>query len=518
MGMIVLVSVCGLILKRIWHNGQLNRLDRTDEFQQTNNQRQLSEMQKPICPLLTFQGKYEQEKVQLMPIRLASGGQELELRFGLQNGQVQGCLSGVLQLKLLTPFLRDFYQQVDGLLYLNTTFKGPLSQLTLRGEIEAKKMDFNSPRVKLLGDLHLKKAVRFKLEELEEGGTQLSLNAEEDFLLRRNEGDIQINRLNVSLPHFLFERLSVDFSAPQFDILIPQMLRSSVSLRDMKFEMYLPQTDSLTQFDKTSTTQLKKTDNGVQVKEEPKLVLSGFAKIIRALYHTDFLSIDKTFYQGGINALSGRSAVESISLFEKTPLLKKLYLDLKLQGDNEILVKTKIADLTALDLELNLDLKIKGKLISEQGDQIASRLSLSGSLDTLEGSTLTISNNPFEISHAKVLFGGSVDEDVQTSDFLFADLVATHTFRIPPTGLNNRQINFDQTLSTDLIDEEVTLSGQLKMPTQESPFQVDFDLMSQSGRSRIEILNLVLFGSYPSGANVLNSTQPATGLLLSPGA
>ena len=500
--------------KRIWLNQKTApfSMGTTSSGTSTQNQKESS----PICPQLTFQGKHRQEKVQLMPIRLESGGQELELHFGLQNGRAQGCLSGLLQLKILTPFLRDFYQQIDGLLYLNTAFKGPLNQLVLSGEIEAKRMDFDSPRVKLLGDLHLKEAVRFRLDALPQGGTQLRLKANEEFLVKRNEGDIRINNLDVILPKFVFERLSIDFSAPQFEVLIPQMLRSSVDLREMKFEMYLPNEDSPNKFDEAGDTQFRSGESRTQAKQEPRLVLSGFAKVIRALYHTDFLSIDKTFYQGSLNALSGRSAVESMSLFEKSPLLKKLYLDLKIQGDNEILVKTKIADLTALDLELNLDLKIKGKLISEQGDEIASRLSLGGAIDALEGSTLTIANNPFEISHAKVLFGGSAGGDVQTSDFLFADLVATHTFRIPPTGLNNRQINFDQTLSTDLIDEEVTLSGQLKMPTQESPFQVDFDLMSQSGRSRIEVLNLVLFGSYPSGASVLNNTQPATGLLLSP--
>lgn len=519
--------------KRIWtkqkdHTEMLNKHNKipqpNEEISQKKADKQAQQDSTAICPQLRFQGTIAQEQVLLMPIRLESGGQELELRFGLQNGRVQGCLSGLLQLKLLTPFLRDFYQQIDGLIYLNTYFNGPLERLALSGELEAQKMNFNSPRVKLLGDLQLNEAVWFKLTALQQGGTQLNLKSLNDFSVKRNEGDIRIQKLTVDLPKFLFEKLSVDFSAPQFDVLIPQMLRSSVNLRNMNFEMYLPSENAQapsTDLDETQTnTQTKKTSTKDQkqalVRQEPKLTLSGDVKVIRALYHTDILSIDKTFYQGGINALSGRSAVESLSLFDKTPLLKKLYLDLRLQGDNEILVKTKIANLTALDLELNLDLKMKGKLISEQGDPIASRLSLSGAVDALEGSTLTISKNPFEISHAKVLFGGLVGEDIQSSDFLFADLVATHTFRIPPTGLNNRQINFDQTLSTDLVDEEVTLSGQLKMPTQESPFQVDFDLMSQSGRSRIEVLNLVLFGSYPTGASVLNNTQPATGLLLSP--
>ena len=93
--------------------------------------------------------------------------------------------------------------------------------------------------------------------------------------------------------------------------------------------------------------------------------------------------------------------------------------------------------------------------------------------------------------------------------------LASRTFRIPPTGTNSRQINFDQTLSTDLVDEGVTLNAQLKMATQESPFQVDFDLMSQSGRSRIEILNPYLIWQLSNGIGVLDNTQPATGLLLS---
>jgi hypothetical protein len=459
-----------------------------------------------ICPRLSFIGNHPQEEVRLMPVRLESGGQELELKFGMTDGIAQGCLSGQLKLNILTPFLRDIFQQVNGSLLLDTSFRGPLSALALEGEAYAQKIDFISPRTKLLGDIHLAQPVWFTLKGLKTGGTQISLKKGEKVTLKRNEGELSITDLKVQLPKFILHKLSVGFSAPQFEMMLPQMMRASLSLRGMRFIMNLPSQEQQTTL--SADAPLKES--------QPYLTLSGNVRAIRAVYHADFLSIDKNFYQGGLNLLSGRTAVETMSIFEKIPLLKKLYLDLRVQGDNEILVKSQIADLTKLDLELNFDLKVRGKLISERGDDVQDRLTLSGYIDALEGSTLTISKNPFEITHAKVLFGGGVGDDAQTRDFLFADLIATHTFRIPPTGLNNRQINFDQTLSTDLVDDEVTLTSQLKMPTQESLFQVDFDLRSQSGRSRIEILNLVLFGSYPTGLSVLNNTQPATGLLLSP--
>ena len=45
------------------------------------------------------------------PIRLESEGQNLEVSFGLDNGISKGCLNGRLQLKILTPFLRDFFNK-----------------------------------------------------------------------------------------------------------------------------------------------------------------------------------------------------------------------------------------------------------------------------------------------------------------------------------------------------------------------------------------------------------------------
>lgn len=469
--------------------------------------------QKGHCSALSFIGSRPQELVTLMPIILESEGQRLELRFGLTNGQTVGCLTGLMRLNILTPFLRDIYQQVDGSLSLQTSFSGPLSSIQLGGEAQLSSLDLLSPRVKLLGDIHLVEPVWFKLNRLPQGGTEVTLRDKNNLSVTRNAGDININDLSVQLPRFSLQELTVEFNAPQVDIKLPQMLRASLKFDEMRFNMSLPNQVSLSEeSDQKSLTE----DQPREYTSQARLDLSGDVKVIRAVYHADFLSIDKTFYQGGLNMLSGQTAVETLSVFERTPILKRLFLDLRIEGDNDILVKSKIADLTKLDLELNFDLKMRGKLISERGDLVQDRLTLSGYVDALEGSTLSISNNPFEISHAKVLFGGEIGEDSQTSDFLFADLVASHTYRIPPTGTSNRQINFDQTLSTDLIDEEVMLTGQLKMPTQESPFQVDFDLTSQSGRSRIEILNLILFGNYPSGLSVLDNTQPATGLLLSP--
>ena len=506
--------------KKTWLKNEL----KLDQAQELNTQKE------DRCPQLSFMGDRTQEKVRLMPMVLESGGQRLELKFGLIHGQALGCLRGHVRLNILTPFLRDIYQQVDGDVNLDTQFSGPLSELRLVGNAELSALELLSPRVKLLGDLHLLEPTKFRLDPLEPGGTRLSLATGAEINLTRNEGTVKVNDLTVELPRFILNELAVGFSAPQFDLLIPQMIRASMKLNEMRFEMSIPTSDF-------NESPYLEPINGKESKEEserinderdeliarderrsngPKLALSGDIKVIRALYHADLLSLDKTFYQGGLNALAGQTAVETLSVFDTSPILKGLSLDLKLEGDNEILVKSQIADLTKIDLELTFELKIRGKLITERGDDLKDRLSLSGYVNALEGSTLTISKNPFEISHAKVLFGGELSEESQTSDFLFADLIASRTFRIPPTGTNSRQINFDQTLSTDLVDEEVTLNAQLKMASQESPFQIDFDLMSQSGRSRIEILNLILFGSYPTGIGVLDNTQPATGLLLSP--
>ena len=54
------------------------------------------------------------------------------------------------------------------------------------------------------------------------------------------------------------------------------------------------------------------------------------------------------------------------------------------------------------------------------------------------------------------------------------------------------------------------------MPTKESRPQVELDLSSQSGASKIEVATLVITGRYPNNVNAASSTQPATEVLLAP--
>ena len=57
----------------------------------------------------------------------------------------------------------------------------------------------------------------------------------------------------------------------------------------------------------------------------------------------------KLLYRG-LSAVS-RKAVDSVSFFESAPLLHDFRLNLRVQGDDEVLLKRQVADLATLDFE-----------------------------------------------------------------------------------------------------------------------------------------------------------------------
>lgn len=456
------------------------------------------------CSSVHLQSRRMGETLELSPLQVEvneGAAYPLSLTLGLSRDQVMGCLSGGLDLELLDPLLHEYYQSAHGLMSLQLNFDGPMTRPRVRGDLILTSLELLSPRLRMLGDLNLSTPTRLILSPLREGGLSLTLPDDHLIALTRNESDIILDVLQVNLPDFQFGELSFALSAPQFDISLPPFIRASLNLKSLSVNLALPVIP----------------EDSEPFQLDPKLEIKGEIDIIRAIYTADFLSLDKTLLQGGLNLVSGRTAVDTLSIFETVPLLKALDLDLRLKGDNEIQVKSQIADLATLDLELFIDMLMKGKLFLSERDPIESRLQMNGEISAIEGSTITISKNPFDVTYGKVKLGGGINTETRVGDFLFAELIATHTFRIPSTvGTTGRQLNFDQTLNNDLVDEEITLTGQVKMATQDSPFQVDFDFTSQSGRDRIEVINLVLFGSYQTGVGAVDGSQPTTGLLLSP--
>ena len=88
--------------------------------------------------------------------------------------------------------------------------------------------------------LHLVDPVELILDPIDLGGTLLKLGERSEAHLTRNEGAVNIDELSVSLPRFTLSELGVEFSAPQFDILISDDQSIDEPQREMRFEMLIP--------------------------------------------------------------------------------------------------------------------------------------------------------------------------------------------------------------------------------------------------------------------------------------
>ena len=417
----------------------------------------------------------------------------------MRDKELSGCIRGELDLSILTPFLKDIYQRFEGRMSLDLGVTGHASQPRLNGEVELIDIAMLSPRSQILGDLRFIKPLTLALSPLDQGGVSLSIAYQGAAYLRRDEGEVLLNQFSLTLPQFRFGTLSVHFSAPQMDFKLPQLGRATIQLREMRFDMVPLSAQSL---------------NTSKEVTSHEMIMSGEVDVIRGRYTADVVGSGQ-IRQGLRNYIIGRSNVETLSIFERSPLLKRLKLDLKLKGDGDLYVTNQVGVLN-LNLETTMNLKVRGFLYSLETDRPEDQLQLSGSIKTLDGSMISYMNKPFEVSSGFVRFGERLEGGSQVDSFMTAQIEATHTFRVPRSTNTTQVLRFDQNRNRDFIEEDVVLHAQLEMATKESAPQFELGLSSSSGASKIELATLVLTGRYPSDFNASTSTQPATEMLLSP--
>jgi len=432
------------------------------------------------------------ERSALGPFTLRGPHQQLTLQAAMIDRELSATLKGEARFATLGPFLEDLFQRLEGDLKASLKLSGPVSSPMIEGGVELREVALLSPRSQIIGDIRQVGPISLKLSALDGGGLEVSLPSAESAALLRNEGEVTLKELSVSLPQLSFKRLSVGFSARQLEAKLPDLGRLTAQLKGMRFVMQ------------------NSADNA-----PPQLSLSGDIDILRGLYTADIVSSDE-INQGVRNNFTGRTAVETLSVFDRSPILKRLKLDLNLRGEDDLVVRNQIGGVVKLNLGVSLDLNVRGYLYALPSDPLDQQLQLSGEVNTLDGSTITYANNTFDVIDGRVNFGDALQGAARASAFMNAELEATHIFRIPRQSLTRQQVTFDRTLGSDLIDEEVTLRAQVLMPTKESKPQVELDLSSQSGASKIEVATLVITGRYPNNLNAAASTQPATEVLLAP--
>ena len=443
--------------------------------------------------LLWVSGWRAGEYIKLTPLTLTGPYHSIAVSGALIDGALSASLEGKSAYSTLGLFLDGLFQRLEGSLSASLEARGPVSAPQVEGSVTLSDVAMLSPRSQVIGDIRLTQPMSLSLEGLPKGGLRVSLpTSNGGVTLLRDEGEIVLNELSVELPELTFTRLSVGFSARQLEAKLPELGRFTTQLKAMRFIM-----------------------DSERSPESPDLLLEGEVDVLRGLYTADVVSSDE-INQGVRNNFTGRTAVETLSVFDRSPILKRLRLNLTIQGEDDLIVRNQIGGVVKLNLGVALKLNVKGYLYALPSDPIDMQLQLSGEVSTLDGSTITYANNTFDVVDGRVTFGSTMRGASQASTFMSAELEATHTFRIPRQSLSRQQVNFDRNLGSDLIDEEVTLRAQVLMPTKESRPQVELDLSSQSGASKIEVATLVITGRYPNNLNAAASTQPATEVLLAP--
>jgi hypothetical protein len=431
-------------------------------------------------------------EIKAMPIILEGSSQNLIFGGYVYGDQINACTNASFELGVAYPFLNHIYQQLEGQSEILTAIYGKVSAPQVEGFLKLKEMNLLSPRSQVTGEIRLIDPLQLQISPLEEGGFFTSLPPKQEVSFNWDDGEIKIKGFQLKFPDFKFKQLLLDFSANQVELNLPEMVRLSAQLQDMRFEF------------------LK---NGASLSDQ-RMSLSGDIELLRGVYKANIQGANE-LNEGFRNNLSGRSKVQTLSIFERSPILKRLFLNLRVRGENDFFIRNQVAILQ-LNLEISMDLRIKGYLYALESDLLSEQLRLSGELKTLTGSKITYANRPFDVVDGIIRFGDGLNTG-QTGNFLNANLEATHTFRIPKTAMRGRQLTVDQSNTGEMIEEEVTLKTKFEMVSKNAKPLIDFSLSSPSGASKLELATLVLTGRFPSKVNTATtSAQPATEVLLSP--
>lgn len=433
--------------------------------------------------------------------------ESLKLRLGRRTLEVTGSASptdldlavgGNIDLGALWPFLRSVFTDVQGQVELDLKVRGQPATPQLEGFVTLQQANLVPRSAVIGGELDLAEAVSLQVVPpagpagpegaLPSGVFSVTLPARKAdgsanrFILLRDDAPVELTVVDLFFEGWAPSKIAAELRTDEAELELPRMLSATVSTPGLRVEMW----DEL---------------NAMR-QVEPRLLISGHVDLLRAEYVADISSASEIGRGVGDN-LRGRSAVRTVSAFERTPLLRNLELDLSIRGNDEIYVRNKV---TVLDLNLAvaLDLHRVSGMIYPQG---AKPLTIEGRVDVLQDSQITYARRPFDVTLGSVVF--------RSEKFMTADVEATHTFRLR-TDRGGQAGTFDRGASGDVREEEVILKVAVVIEQLSTPPKIDLNLSSSSGASKIEVATLVLTGSYPSDLTGAASAAPATEVLLAP--
>ncbi|MEE2757441.1 MAG: translocation/assembly module TamB domain-containing protein [Myxococcota bacterium] len=420
------------------------------------------------------------------------------------DGRLEMTTRGKINLGLAMPFLNSVFSEASGELNLDGSLKGfiqapepDLKLVVTQGEFV--------PRAAIIGSqLDLLAPARFAIEAHRTDSTSDEVNGAGDLKislikgtnapetagemrLMRDDSVIRINDVLVTTKGFTLDRIRVGLSGSEIGLNVPRVVRGTFDTPNLVYESWIKEFDDR--------------------RDERRMKVSGEIDVIQGEYLADLTGVAE-LNQGFRNRLSGRTQTRTVSVFERIPSLKRLMLDLSVVGEGGFYIRNRVLTLTN-NLEIGLDLEeIKGFLYNMPHDTADERLAILGTISVLPDSTITYARREFDVSNGVVNFGGR--------NFLDAQIEANRTFTLR-TGqsVSTASTSFDSG-SGDIRLEEVVLSARLAFPTRESPPSFAFDLSSNSGASKFEVVMLVLTGSYPENLSGAAGAQPATEVVLAP--
>ncbi len=479
-----------------------------------------------------FAGELQEVKVDLSRLRLSTpqitlendGAIAVSLRHGVVNldrlqlqtrgqrvavsgtmgmaGDLDVRLVGDLDLGIVAPFVQDTFTHLDGAAALDINLQGNVfgqyldvtpdghvrlhhARMTPRSSVVGSELVLSEPCELLVAPPQSEgygpamKPGTFEVR-LADTRTQGANEVPNRLVVRRDEGEIRITELRLSFDDFLPGTLYTSLDATGVRLVIPGTMRATIDASDLVVAI-----------------------TGLRQLERGQINVSGDVNVARGDYTADLLSTSDL--TGGVRQnLSAVSRAQQISVFERVPLLQRLYVDLNITGDNDIFVRNNVA-VFELDLEIRPQLRVRGFLYSSQDTREEDQLTLEGSVETVrETSKIVYASREFDVNSGRVDFG--------RGSFLEGSVEANHVFRIATNSAATGGGG-----ATEYEQAEVILAVSFRIPFRGAKPELELSLNSSSGAySQSDLATLVATGRLPSDVSGAASAQPALELALGP--
>ena len=441
---------------------------------------------------------YRHGVLALDAVAIKVSGQPLELTGTVgSEGDLDLGLTGTMDLAVIAPFVVGQFTVLQGVVELNNlALTGPLSDPMPSGSVRLINA-YMTPRSSTIGrEIQIQNGVELAIGSIEgprqkPGEFNVSMprfrtdgsGTRNTLEVRRDDGLITVDRIEVFFSEFKPEALIVWADADNISLRVPDMIRATLDADQVVFEIW-----------------------DLMRPHQIAMRIAGHVHLLRGIYTGDIYGSSEISQDLRQN-LSGVSRATTVSVFERAPILKRLWLDLTVEGESDLFLRNQVTVLTT-DVELRPSLSLKGLLHDASATRPEDRLQIAGEISALpDSSSITYAGRKFEVRVCEVVLGGS--------SFMDGSLTAQATFDVR----HDTDSNLSDALAAaggDTRTEEVTLAVTFRMATRHSPLEYTWELQSDSGASDIEVLTLVLTGKYPSDLSGAASAQPALEVALGP--